>query len=276
MFDDLDASLKSLLTDPAAPSLLSSAAVSFETPSKEFTASSPTVNLFLFSVQENRELRVTGPDLQWDAENHRYASRAEPLRVDCTYLLTAWSIKQSAAKVAEEHQLLGLTLSWVSRFPVLPPQHQVGSLAQPQRYPITTLVARLEPPEALNQFWTALGIAPRPTFAYTATVEMPFDDRVDPYDPVRRIVIQEAEAEGWVLSGHVRDGAGAPLPFVTVTVRETGNSTTTDANGAYQLTGLPFGQYTVQVVAPGKDAGPPSQVDYSPTQLVQDLVLSGP
>ena len=45
--------------------------------------------------------------------------RAPPLRVDCGYLVTAWSPKAGGLKAQEEHRLLGLALLWLSRFPVL-------------------------------------------------------------------------------------------------------------------------------------------------------------
>ena len=60
-----------------------------------------------------------------------YASRPPPLRVDCTYLTTAWSSKPAALKVEEEHRLLGLALPWLSRFPVIEDRFLQGKLQEP-------------------------------------------------------------------------------------------------------------------------------------------------
>ena len=56
MFHDLDATLKALLDDAAAPASVSGADKSFETPEKTYAPALPTLNLFLYDVAENREL----------------------------------------------------------------------------------------------------------------------------------------------------------------------------------------------------------------------------
>jgi hypothetical protein len=47
MLHDLDATLRAVLTDPAAPADIRTAEISFETPDKDFRPAQPTVNLFL-------------------------------------------------------------------------------------------------------------------------------------------------------------------------------------------------------------------------------------
>jgi hypothetical protein len=58
MIRDLDDTLKAILDDPASPTELRNADVSFEAPDKSFAPAQATVNLFLYEVKENRELRT--------------------------------------------------------------------------------------------------------------------------------------------------------------------------------------------------------------------------
>jgi hypothetical protein len=101
MIHDLDETLKELLVQKVP---LDSAVVDikFETPTKEWVmaVSKPTVNLFLYDLRENHELR----------SNEHYLSRngargietRAPARIDLTYLITAWT-----SDVSDEHKLLG-------------------------------------------------------------------------------------------------------------------------------------------------------------------------
>src|SRR5687768_16144892 len=127
MFHDLDATLTRLLDAPAAPEVLRAADVSFETPQRTFAPTQATVNLFLCEVKENRTLRDQEPIVELVAGE--YVRRVPPLRVECSYLVTAWSSETGPAKVVEEHRLLGQALLWLSRFPVIPETFLQGALA---------------------------------------------------------------------------------------------------------------------------------------------------
>jgi hypothetical protein len=176
MFDDLDATLRAMLADPAAPADVRAADVSFETPDKDYRPAQPTVNLFLYEVQENRTLRGSGP--YYERVDDTAVRRVPPIRMDCSYLATAWSPKSGALKAAEEHRLLGRTLLWLNRLPLIDGGFLSGSLADPpQPYPLPTLVAQRREDQSDGQFWTALGITPRPAFSLSVTIAMPsFDD----------------------------------------------------------------------------------------------------
>lgn len=171
MFDDLDATLQAVLKDPAAPADLRGADVSFETPDKNFTPAHPAVNLFFYEALENHLLRENGPILQF--VDGKYQQSAPPVRVDCTYLVTTWSTKTGALKAQEEHRLLGLALVWLNRFPIIGASYLQGGMANPpQPFPLPAMVAQLKEDQSSGQFWTALGIAPRPAFSLTATITM--------------------------------------------------------------------------------------------------------
>src|SRR5258706_3643559 len=103
MFQDLDDTLEAILDDAGAPPELRAAVVSFETPDKNFAPVQATVNLFLYEVKENRSLRDPVPITEIVAG--QFIRRMPPLRVDCCYLVTAWSPQAGAAKIVEEHLL---------------------------------------------------------------------------------------------------------------------------------------------------------------------------
>ena len=169
MFQDLDTAIESILNLGDAPAQLLAADVSFETPDRNYAPTIPTVNLFLFEVKENRELRDPEPIV--DKVGDVFIRRQPPLRVDCTYLVTAWSNLALAARVVEEHRLLGQALLWLSRFPIVPANLLIGSLAA-QPFPAPTLVAQMMDERNSGDFWTALGAVPRPAFYLLVTIAM--------------------------------------------------------------------------------------------------------
>src|SRR5215813_12161231 len=107
---------------PLALKNLKNAVKSFLTPDKSFgpTLTKPTVNLFLYETKENRQLRDPEPIVERVGAS--FVQRPPPLRVDCCYLVTAWSDPNQAGAVgiSEAHQLLAQALLWLSRFPTVP------------------------------------------------------------------------------------------------------------------------------------------------------------
>jgi hypothetical protein len=179
MFEDLDDTLGQMLNDPAMPSGLAdllNADVSFETPDRNFAPALPTVNLFLYDVKENRELRNAEPIVQ--LVSGVILRRRPPIRVDCSYLVTAWSNANGSLQVAAEHRLLALALLWLSRFTTIPEIYLQGSLAV-QPFPPPAIVAQDDPNHNTGEFWSALGIAPRPAFYITVTIAMELDVEVE-------------------------------------------------------------------------------------------------
>jgi hypothetical protein len=167
VFDDLDSTLRALLDDDAAPAELRNADVSFETPGKDYRPSLSTVNLFLHEVHENRELRDPVPITV--AQDGMFSRALPPLRVDCSYLVTAWSSLDGAVKVATEHRLLGEALGWLGCFGTVPERFCRGRLVD-QPYPPPTVVAQLTGRHDSSEFWHSLGTPPRPAFSLTVTV----------------------------------------------------------------------------------------------------------
>jgi len=263
MFRDLDDTLRTILDDAGAPNELRNADVSFETPDKNFAPGQPTINLFLYEVQENRVLRDPVPINE--IVGGVFVRRMPPLRVDCRYLVTAWSNQLGAARIAEEHRLLAQALVWLSRFTTVPPGFLQGSLAT-QPFPPPTLIAQPEGNQEQGEFWSALGIFPRPAFRVTVTIAMDLNVSVAEGPPVvtKEIDLTQTKWDGnkfvpvgpmetwYEIGGTVRDANTlAVIPDAQVSIANTDRVAITDAAGHFTFTLLLAGNYTLDATAVG-------------------------
>ena len=128
MFQDLDATLRAMLGDAAAPGELRDADVSFDVPDKDFNPTRTTVDLFLFEIRENRALRDDAP--LRDRVDGGYLLRPAPVRIACTYLATAWSPGAGAVRTDEEHRVLGALLPWLHAHPRIDDRFLRGGLQE--------------------------------------------------------------------------------------------------------------------------------------------------
>ena len=259
MFNDLDSTLARLLLDAPSSELpqLRNADISFQTPDFSFTPAQDTVDLFLYEVKENRELRDPTP--VDERVGTGFVRHAAPLRIDCSYIATTWGAGAAGpARVAAEHRLLGQALIWLSRFPTIPDRYLQGVLTSPLRsYPLPTMVAQVDPNQHAGDFWTAMGIAPRPAFYLVVTTELPLGPPdegplVTTADADYLQAGQPASREEWIsFGGQVRDAGGAPVPGSSVRLDPTGRLETTDADGHFRFDKVSAGGYTLRARAPG-------------------------
>ena len=259
MFSDLDSTIARLLHDAPQGELpeLRNSEVSFETPDFNFAPAQDTVSLFLYEVKENRELRDPTPVVERAGTG--FVRHSAPLRADCSYIATTWGTGAAGAvRVASEHRLLGQALIWLSRFPTIPAQYLQGVLASPRRfYPLPTMVAQMDPNQHAGDFWTAMGIAPRPAFYLVVTTELPLSfptegPLVTTADAGYLQPGQPASREEWLsFGGQVRDAGGAPVPGSSVVLDPAGRMEVTDADGHFRFDKVAAGGYTLQARAPG-------------------------
>ncbi|MGB9180926.1 MAG: Pvc16 family protein [Pyrinomonadaceae bacterium] len=260
MFQDLDSTLKKILGDGGAPLPLRSAEVGFEPPDKSFAPAVPTINLFLYEVKENRELRDPQPIIVKSGAT--FVRQLPPLRVEGVYLVTTWSDKTGAAKIAEEHLLLGQAIAWLSRFPVIPDAFLQGSLVG-QPFPPPTLVAQMDANKNAGEFWSALGSTPRPAFYLSVTISIDLG-LVTPEGPpvvTKEIILKEKMPTGiaepvladfFEIGGTVRDANTlAVIANAQVTLLELQRVAITDAEGHFRFDELNSGNYTLRTVATG-------------------------
>jgi hypothetical protein len=251
MLHHLDTSLKQLFADPAAPEALRAAQVSFATPKEGGSLSKKTLSLFMHEVRENTALRDSEPVLRRVGDGYE-RSRA-PLRADCAYLVTAWSTLEGDQAVAEEHELLGLALAWLARFPSIPAQHLPPEL-KGQPYPPPALVAQLEAGRQSNEFWSALGIPPRPSFSLVVTMALDLATPLEVGPPVIEVVnryaINGVTVEVIHFGGRVLGAGGRPLAGATVALPG-GATAHTEGGGRFLLPRPEGTSALLQISAPG-------------------------
>ena len=161
--------------------------VSFAAPDDQFSVKPPAVDLFLYDVRENLELRSNDEvvERQTDWTSIRYRP---PVRVDASYLITAWPGGGAGQTDSseDEHMLLSAVMRVLLRFPKLPRELLQGSLArQDWPLPVTTLQpGRLQ---SLGEFWQALGGKPKAALNYTVTLP------VDVSEPEQLPVVVDRE-----------------------------------------------------------------------------------
>jgi hypothetical protein len=180
VFQDLDSTLSTLLKTRLPPDLAQQIAISFVTPDDQFPPPSvalPAVDLFLYDVTENRDLRQTAPTIerQTDGRVIRYPA---PVRVDCSYLITAWAKSSTPSPDQDEHRLLGEVLRVLLRFREIPAEVLQGSMTT-MAMPIRTFVGPMSDAQNRGELWQALHGKPRAAIRYIVTLAM---DVIGPED----------------------------------------------------------------------------------------------
>ncbi len=260
MFHLLDAALNSLLDDPATQRTLGKlfdADTSFETPDRNFAPQTDlAVNLFLYEVKENLSLREALPriDVQAGARGAG-VRRRPPLRVDCSYLVTAWAKKPP--KTQTEHQLLGEAFNLLNRFPVIPLDHLKGTGLDDQEFPLPAMMVQMDGAKSAGEFWHALGIAPRPYFNLTVTIAMDLDQAVE--ESLVTTIASRYQAgdpasgdERLIVGGTVRDRNQRPVADAWVRLEPSGATAVCDSLGWFVFERVVRGTgYTLRARSPG-------------------------
>ncbi len=263
MIADLDKVLRALLLREL-PYQNGEVEIMFEQPNQEWSSrlSKPTVNLFLYDLRENPQLRQH----QWQTSENRQGpstrvtQKRTPLRYDCYYMLTTWVHDHPES----EHRLLTLCMLALARFPVLPEDLlQDTQLANPV-YDINTRLANHDVLTNPAEVWGALNNDLRPSVSYVVTLTL------DPWtaipvhavqtvtlrtgqasEPSRRtqLMAQNLLAEVHFIGGVVRqpgvDGRLEPVANITVAIKGTGLFAVSDEQGRYRLDNVSTGQQTL-------------------------------
>ncbi|BAY26510.1 hypothetical protein NIES2100_63260 [Calothrix sp. NIES-2100] len=127
MIDDLSKTLKAILTQPGLPAELANVMIMFDRPVENFNPQQTAINLFLYDIRENLELRSNEPSIE--RNNGQAVIIRPPLRMDCTYLITAWPFGGTELAL-QEHRLLSQVLQVLSRYHTIPKQFLQGSLSE--------------------------------------------------------------------------------------------------------------------------------------------------
>lgn len=149
--------------------------IQFERPTREQIdkLTRPTVNLFLFELQENSELRENDFHTRRSSSNSRAERYLPPRYFDLRYMV---SILTSA--IEDEHLLLWRVLTTLVRHRQFPPDLLSEELRDPDCF-LTSKVSQDDDGERLSSLWNALGVPPRPALSYILTVPVAMDQVVE-------------------------------------------------------------------------------------------------
>lgn len=176
MIDDLDKTIATLLrheTYGLPPALADQVQISFATPDDQFPPQSvtlPAVDLFLYDVRENLDLRTSEVFVERRTDGTAVRTRA-PVRVDFSYLVTAWSSESVPDRAQDEHRLLGEVMRALLRHRTIPEDVLQGVLAT-QAPPLPASALQPGRLQSLGEFWQALGGKPKAALNYSVTLSI--------------------------------------------------------------------------------------------------------
>lgn len=255
MIDDLSLTLKAVLQDPSLATQfpeLAAADVVFDRPQDPFTPQKPTIDLFLYDLRENLELRSNEQEV--DLVNGQAVTHPAPLRLNCSYLVTTWAI-QGVELPLQEQRLLAQVLQVLSRYPTIPDNYLKGAMiGQDPPLPMVTLH-----PDALKnlaEFWSSLGSKLRASLTVTVTISVPVYPDITDFIVTTHTTTYapgaSAPPDSLVhVGGRVLDGSGDGVAGALVDVLDAGLRQTTDDNGNFDFLEVLPGAHTIRAVAPG-------------------------
>ena len=259
MFADLDESIRQLLIQRGNLNA-GEVDISFDLPSREWAAgiSRPTIDLYLFDIRENTELKNPAPWMVQRGPNNTAIKSRPDIRVDVNYNITA-----VASAIEDEHRLLNRVLLILSQHPVLPEELLQGLVSGQE---VFTYVAN---PSGIMQspadYWGALDNDIKPSIAYRATVRLDLAQEISV-----GLALTSQLKVGYKVNGNGL-GSMEELPFhiggrvyqggdpesgvraARVTLVERALDAITGADGRYSFSGVPAGQYSLVISPPGID-----------------------
>lgn len=170
MFDDINRTVEALLKSELPSDISSQVSISFATPDDSFPPAGlalPAINVFLFEVHENTQLREFEPSLARRSDGSPLRV-PPPAHVDCHYVITAVAESALGAE-QDELRILGAVLRVLLRYRVLPDAVLRGALIG-MSPPVRAAAVRQGTHPSGVEFWQSLKGKPRATLHYTLTV----------------------------------------------------------------------------------------------------------
>lgn len=224
-------------------------AIQFEAPTRERIdkLTRPTVNLFLFDMQENTELRQSNYEIT--RNNGRAERRLVPRRFDLRYMVSALT-----TAVEDEHQLLWRILVTLVQHPLLPADLLSDDLRTLDP-PLTTRVSQTDEGLRLSNVWSALSVPPHPAIYYVVTAPVDMNQVIEAPLVLTRTarylssLAGEKPVElGTQVGGVVQSSEGQPLANVTVSIEgRTLVGSVTDEQGRFVLHGVSPGPLRLRI-----------------------------
>ena len=256
--DDLSRTLEAVLQDPSFATMfpeLAAADIVFDRPLDPFTPPKTTIDLFLYDVRENLDLRLN--EVTTTKVGNQIITHPAALRLACSYLVTAWPVGGTDLSL-QEQRLLSEVLVVLSHYPIVPSSFLVGSLIGQD--PLLPMVA-LHPDALKNlaEFWSSLGSRLKASLTVTVTISVPVFSDIAGYPVTAETLgITQAFATETLLEvgGEVVNLLSQPVPGATVDILDLSSVSvspqqTTDSNGQYVFTQVNVGSYQLRAVAVG-------------------------
>ena len=251
MIQDVTSTLKQILTKaPGIPADLAAAAVIFDRPTEPFTPTQTTVDLFLYDIRENLELRNYESTVS--VNNGVATFVPPPLRVACSYLITAWPVGGTDL-VLQEQQLLAEILQVLAGYPIIPSTFLQGNLVG-QAPPLPMVTLHPDSLRTMSEFWTSLGTKMRASLTVTVTISMnvlqapaPAPIVVTHELGIEQLNLPATHQATYLIAGAVVSTSTGPAGGANVSIVEAGRTTTTDAAGNFSIGPLAAGTYTIEV-----------------------------
>ena len=236
------------------------------------------LNVYLVDLRENRQLRTN--ERVRTVVNGMVSEEPGPPRVDCHYLISAWSpatVSPAVEPTMDEQALLYKAMAALMHNEVLIPRKVYDPDNQgwlppgfppdlkDEEFPATVLPAEGFP--KLAEFWGTMGnVHPwKPVIYFMATIPVILEKA--PGGPMvttriieYRIMGKPETAETWIeISGQVRTGSPpAPVPEALVHLENAAGtllqSATTDQEGRFRFGRLLPGNYTLRAQSQGTEA----------------------
>lgn len=260
MFADLDESIRLLLVERGN---LNSGEIdiAFDMPTRDWAAgiSKPTINLYMYDLRENMQLRNPSPWQVRRGPNNTAIKSRPDIRLDVSYNVTAF-----ANSLEDEHRLLGRVLMTLLQSPSIPEDLLQGLVAGQE---IQTYVAReSEVFQSPADYWGSLDNDIRPSIDYRVTASMDLTQEIEVGLVLtskfniaqingRNGMVRDIEEMALSFGGKIhRSGdAESGIPDTKVTLLERALDSITDEEGRYKFHKVPPGQYTLVIVAPGME-----------------------
>ncbi len=273
MIHILDTLLRDLLLDRVAQ-LTDESQVRFQPPDEDWRTYVSTLtvgglpanalNIYLFDLRENRRLRSNARERLID--NGIASEQAAPNRVDCHYVISAWSpasLTPATEPTLDEHALLYEALAVLMQHAPLNasriyPPASPELAAVPELIRAADLPTDIAPAEGfgkLSEFWGGMDADARWKPVIYLVVTLPvllLPEIVGPLVITKQIRLEAIDLPGtqqiWFqIAGTVRDGNTAdPIPGADVSLVELVLESVTDENGRFTLTMIPAGAYTLR------------------------------
>ena len=274
MIAHLDNMLRHLFMDRIAE-ITAADQVGFQPPDQDWrnhvgTLTGTALNVYLMALMENRKLRSNDRDREV-RNGEVYETRA-PRRLDCHYLITAWSPVAPSAlaePVIDEHALLYESAAVLTNAEPMIPRRVYAPSPLPATFPaaiadveLPSVVLAAEGVPQMSDFWSTVDWRLKPAVHLTVTLPLVFDQQVEgPLVTTRiteyRQMGRPETAQTWIqIGGHVRSGAPPqPVDAAFVQLETPGNvplqTTTTGSDGRFTFADLAAGPYVLRIRARG-------------------------